>query len=222
MTDFNTIQPAFSQTAATQATSVQAQATLSSDFETFLKMLTVQMQNQDPLNPVESSEYAVQLATFSSVEQQVLTNDLLATLVGQSSGNISQIANWVGMDIRVAGSASFDGEPVAIWAEPAPGAVQADLVVRDSGGNEITRTGVEGSGGRLTWDGHLVGGGSALHGAYRFEIESRAEDGTVIDVSDAEIYTRVVEVQSTPRGLELLTESGDTVPASAVTGLRQA
>ena len=47
-------------------------AVLSSDFETFLKMLTTQMQNQDPLNPVDSTDYATQLATFSSVEQQVL------------------------------------------------------------------------------------------------------------------------------------------------------
>ena len=47
---------------------------LSSDFETFLKMLTVQLENQDPLNPVDSADYAVQLATFSGVEQQVQTN----------------------------------------------------------------------------------------------------------------------------------------------------
>ena len=50
---------------------------ISSDFETFLRMLTVQMQNQDPLNPIQSSDFAVQLATFSGVEQQVRTNDLL-------------------------------------------------------------------------------------------------------------------------------------------------
>ena len=41
------------------------------DFETFLKMLTTQIRNQDPLNPMEGSEFAVQLATFSGVEQQV-------------------------------------------------------------------------------------------------------------------------------------------------------
>ena len=53
---------------------------ISSDFETFLKMLTVQMKNQDPLNPVESTDYATQLATFSGVEQAVLTNDLLKSV----------------------------------------------------------------------------------------------------------------------------------------------
>ena len=50
---------------------------ISSDFETFLKMLTAQISNQDPLNPIDASDYSTQLATFSGVEQQVLTNDLL-------------------------------------------------------------------------------------------------------------------------------------------------
>lgn len=53
---------------------------LTSDFDTFLRMLTVQMQNQDPLDPVDSADYAVQLATFSGVEQQVRTNELLTEL----------------------------------------------------------------------------------------------------------------------------------------------
>ncbi len=46
----------------------ESSSNISADFETFLKMLTVQMQNQDPLNPVDSSDYATQLATFSGVE----------------------------------------------------------------------------------------------------------------------------------------------------------
>ena len=62
-----------------------AKATIDSDFETFLIMLTTQMKIQDPLNPIDSSDFAVQLATFSSVEQQVKTNDLLASL-GQQLG----------------------------------------------------------------------------------------------------------------------------------------
>jgi len=68
--DVNPIQSGAAQTAAPTTTRTE----ISSDFETFLRMLTVQMQNQDPLNPVDSSDYAVQLATFSSVEQQVQTN----------------------------------------------------------------------------------------------------------------------------------------------------
>lgn len=50
---------------------------LSSDFEVFLQMLTAQAEYQDPLEPIDSSEYAAQLAQFSMVEQQVMTNDLM-------------------------------------------------------------------------------------------------------------------------------------------------
>jgi flagellar basal-body rod modification protein FlgD len=58
-------------TATTSQTQTKtASSGLSSDFETFLKMLTTQLKNQDPMNPVDSADYAVQLATFSSVEQQ--------------------------------------------------------------------------------------------------------------------------------------------------------
>ena len=55
------------QTVSTRSQTSSEQTGDSSDYETFLKMLTVQMQNQDPLNPVESSDFAAQLATFSSV-----------------------------------------------------------------------------------------------------------------------------------------------------------
>lgn len=72
---------------AQQATSKKE---ISSDFETFLRMLTVQMQNQDPLDPVDSSDYAVQLATFSNVERQVQTNDLLRELKGSLASQVSR------------------------------------------------------------------------------------------------------------------------------------
>jgi flagellar hook assembly protein FlgD len=55
-------------------------STVSADFETFLKMLTAQIQNQDPMNPIDSSDYATQLATFSSVKQQVLANSYLENI----------------------------------------------------------------------------------------------------------------------------------------------
>jgi len=82
-------------------TDASATKEISSDFETFLKMLTVQLENQDPLNPVDSADYAVQLATFSGVEQQVQTNDLLKQLATQlGTGSIAQMASWVGMEAR--------------------------------------------------------------------------------------------------------------------------
>ena len=60
-------------------------AKLSSDYTLFLRLLTTQMQNQDPLNPMDSADYAMQLATFSGVEQQVRSNQLLESLAAQSN-----------------------------------------------------------------------------------------------------------------------------------------
>lgn len=222
MTDLSPIQPAFSGATANKTVAPANTATaISSDFETFLKMLTVQMQNQDPLNPVDSADYAVQLATFSAVEQQVLTNDLLGTLVSQSGAALENLAGWVGMEVRVPGTARFDGNPIAVWAEPSPGSDRAFLVARDGYGNEITRNAIIGDGGRVEWSGDLVSGGTALHGTYAFEVESQAVDGTVIDSSPAEVYTTVIEVQSTARGLQLVTSDGAQVAANTVTALRQ-
>ena len=60
-------------------------------------MLTAQARNQDPLEPMDSSEYASQLAQFSMVEQQVFTNDQLTGLANVLGGNaMSTMANWVG------------------------------------------------------------------------------------------------------------------------------
>ncbi|NNF91122.1 MAG: flagellar hook assembly protein FlgD, partial [Boseongicola sp.] len=97
----------------------EGSSALSSDFETFLLMLTTQMQNQDPLNPIESQDFAVQLATFSGVEQQVLSNELLETLAtGMGLSGMSQLAGWVGMEARVTAPAAFDGTPITLAPDP--------------------------------------------------------------------------------------------------------
>ena len=103
---------------------------LNSDFETFLKMLTTQMQNQDPLNPVDSTEFATQLAMFTSVEQQVLTNDRLLSIQETLLGNeLGQAADWVGKLARVEGdfvlgqagmTFEFDPARTSIWCLRSP------------------------------------------------------------------------------------------------------
>ena len=116
----------------------EAASALSSDFETFLLMLTTQMENQDPLNPIESQDFAVQLATFSGVEQQVRTNDLLESLAnGLGLSGMSQLAGWVGMEARVNAPAVFDVAPITLAPEPDPSSDNAVLVVRDEFGRVV-------------------------------------------------------------------------------------
>ncbi|MFD1807768.1 flagellar hook capping FlgD N-terminal domain-containing protein [Gemmobacter lanyuensis] len=89
-------------TAATpQAAATRSRGSLTSDFDTFLTLMTTQLQHQDPLKPVDSTEYLSQLASFSTVEQQSYTNNLLETLIASFGGmGLSQAAAWVGREAR--------------------------------------------------------------------------------------------------------------------------
>ncbi|MCH5375599.1 MAG: flagellar hook assembly protein FlgD, partial [Planctomycetes bacterium] len=99
----------------TAASSDQETSVLTSDFNTFLKMLTAQARNQDPLEPLDSTQYASQLAQFSMVEQQVKTNDSLNLLSGQFGvSNMAALASWVGMEARAATTAYFDGSALTL------------------------------------------------------------------------------------------------------------
>jgi len=69
--------PTLAPTTASPSTVATSAETVSSDFDTFLKMMTAQVQNQDPLNPIDSADYAVQLATFSSVYRRNKLNGLV-------------------------------------------------------------------------------------------------------------------------------------------------
>lgn len=209
---------------ATQTSQAQgARSALSSDFETFLRMLTVQMQNQDPLNPIESSDFAVQLATFSGVEQQVRTNDLLEGLARSLGGSaIAQFADWVGQDVRGVGAAYFDGAPVSVATPEIPAAEEAELLVRDQSGRVVDRRAVDPNGGEVIWDGHSVTGQPFLAGFYTFTVEGRAGD-SVLGESPVEISGTVREARiDESGGVELVLTDGSTVAPDSVTALRLA
>jgi flagellar basal-body rod modification protein FlgD len=145
------ISPATSSAAAPPST---GQATkISSDFNTFLRMLTVQMQNQDPLNPIESSDYAVQLATFSGVEQAVRTNQLLTDMQSRlQQFGMAEMAGWIGKEARSNAPVYFDGNPVTLSPNPAQGATRAVIAVKDAQGNlEPTRSRWKACRGPMSW-----------------------------------------------------------------------
>lgn len=196
-------------------------ALIDSDFETFLKMLTTQMQNQDPLEPMKSDELSVQLATFSGVEQQVRTNDLLSQL-GQQLGTsgLSQFAGWVGMDARTAAPGFFDGTPITVVPQPDPAADSAALIVRDAAGAEVERFALPAVGTPLDWQGTGSDGNPLPAGVYTFEVESYSA-GEVISQTVAEVYSRITEVRAEAGGTVLVLEGGAKVTADAVTALRE-
>ena len=195
---------------AAASTNSASNAVISSDFETFLKMLTTQMQNQDPLNPIESSDYAVQLATFSGVEQQVRTNQLLADLANQmGSSGLSQLAGWIGMEARAPVSAQFNGSALTVWPKHDSTADRAELVVRDSVGAEVARQPLALGTESLSWDGKGADGATLPAGRYRFEVQSFRDDA-VLDTIPAEVYVPVIEARIED-GRSVLVVHGDQV-----------
>jgi flagellar basal-body rod modification protein FlgD len=195
---------------------------VSSDFDTFLKMMTAQVRNQDPLNPMDSTEFAVQLATFSGVEQQVKTNDLLSELSGAfGSSGLGRMAGWVGMEARAPVPALFDGAtPVSLEAAPAPGAAAAALVVRDAAGDELDRFEIPAEPGPVAWSGRRPEGGAFPAGSYAFDVVSYDAEGAEIGSSTPEVYARVAEIRAGDDGPEVVFAGGSTALAGDVTGLR--
>lgn len=197
------------------------EAVISSDFDTFLKMLTVQMENQDPLNPTDSSEYAMQLATFSGVEQQVLTNDLLnALMVQMNTSGMAQMADWVGKEALAAAPAQFDGTPITIAPNPASVADKVELVVYDSDGDEVQRFEIPKSAEPVEWAGTSPDGTPFPTGVYTFKVES-SSNGTVILDEIADVYARVTEVRSENGESVLILAGGVPVFATGVSALRE-
>lgn len=200
----------------------QSATVLNSDFETFLKMLTVQMQNQDPLNPMDSSEYAMQLATFSGLEQQVLTNDLLSSLIYMSSqSGMSDLAGWIGLEGRSTGPAHFDGvNGVEVMVNPVLYADQVDLVVYDAAQNEVDRLPFSPEASSVIWDGTGPAGASMPTGLYSFQVESYV-DGNLSETSAGEHWSRITEARSDAGAVVLVLDGGGEVYSESISGVRQ-
>ncbi len=209
-------------TSAATTTAAPAPASkISSDFNTFLRMLTVQMQNQDPMKPIDSADYAVQLATFSGVEQQVRTNQLLAEMQGKFQQlGMSEMASWIGKEARSAAPVRYDGTPVTLSPNPAVGADRAVLVVKDAQGNLVSREEIAVSTDPYQWLGAAIDGAPLPAGTYSIALESLNGE-RVISTTPVEHYARVIEAMGGPQGTKLVLEGGIEVMASDVTALRE-
>ena len=176
---------------------------------------------EDPLEPIESSEYAAQLAQFSMVEQQVLSNDLLTSLAAQlGSSNMSQMANWIGMEALSIAPVQFDGTPVTINPNPLTASDEVVLVVYDANGTEVQHQQLPVAAEPVDWAGVQSDGTPFPSGTYSFEIESRA-GGELLVSDQAETYSRITEARTQDGQTVLILQSGAAVLSSAVSGIRE-
>src|ERR1700754_3071469 len=93
-----------------------AGSTLAGNFQTFLTLLTTQLQNQNPLDPLDTNQFTQQLVQFAGVEQQLRTNDQLTTLVSlQQTAQSTQALTFVGKTAVVDGASTRLTNSAATW-----------------------------------------------------------------------------------------------------------
>ena len=164
-------------------------ASNSLDKDAFLKLLTTQLQNQDPLNPTDSTEFTSQLAQFSSLEQLSNINETLSTLnLYQASINNAQAVGFIGKDIVANGNSieMKSGQPVSCDYELPAAAKRVVVTIYDATGNfvrDYEKTALAAGKQSLTWDGKDRNGNTVADGAYTFEVQAVDQKDAKLDVS---------------------------------------
>lgn len=160
-----------------------ASSELSSNFDTFLVMLTTQLQNQDPLDPTDSNEFTNQLVQFSQVEQQISTNKNLENLIDVDASNILTSAlTYIGLDVETIGNkfALQEGQGDFTYVLPEE-AESVSILILDDKGNTIRKIDGEGkTAGRhaYSWDGLNENGTEAGDGVYQVAVNYEVEGQT--------------------------------------------
>lgn len=194
---------------------------ITADFETFLKLLTTQLTNQDPLNPLDSTEFVAQIAQFSAVEQQVQTNSALGRIEAALGGG-SALTEWLGTEVEAPTALRFTEEPLRMRFDADPEADSALLVVKDAEGKTVDARTLQTGVGEIEWDGRLANGDEAEPGLYSFAVQQNFGDDESTTVTPSG-YARVAEARiGVGGGVELVLDSGDTISASEIAAARSA
>lgn len=161
--------------------------TLAGDLSQFLNLLTTQLKFQDPLSPMDSTEFTAQLAQFASVEQGIQTNKNLEALIGltqatQISTGVSYIGRTVEADTNV--GALVNGRAEFLYNLP-KAAASSVLTVRDDKGNVVYTKQADATAGshKFVWDGRNTNGTQLPDGAYSLSVAAKDAKNETITVT---------------------------------------
>lgn len=190
----------------------------SADFDTFLTLMTAQLRNQDPLSPLDATEFVAQLANFSSVEQLVSANAKLSSLAEQTlAGDVASFASWIGRDIAVAdGSFRATGNPIEFsFAAPAADE-QIRATVRTESGTALTEFIIDARNGtQAVWDGTDSSGAVIQDAKLTIDLDYIV-GGTSARTTPAEVLRRVSGLHGTSTGMVLDLADGGSVAPDAI------
>jgi flagellar basal-body rod modification protein FlgD len=173
--------------ASTASQAVNAQKTLSSNFDTFLSLLTTQLKNQDPMSPMDSNQFTQQLVQFSQVEQQISSNKNLESLIALTkSQTATDAVSYLGKTLtQTDGTAALIGSQ-AQWTYTLPSnAATVKLLITDSQGHAVYAADAPANRGShvFAWDGKNSAGTTVPDATYKLKVIAAGPDGSAIDSS---------------------------------------
>jgi flagellar basal-body rod modification protein FlgD len=180
-----TVSPTSSAGAAS-VTSLVGQQQIAGNFQQFLQLLTTQLQNQDPLSPMDTNQFTQQLVAFAQVEQQLKTNTDLDQLVSLNKTSQATAAlSFVGKQVTADGSTTQLKNGVAVWNVTSPKPAAAAISILDQNGNTVwtgqqtLNTGAQ----VFSWNGNTSNGTIAPDGLYTLQITAQDASAQTVNVS---------------------------------------
>lgn len=209
---------------AAESTTGSASSRFSEDYDTFLQLLTSQLQNQDPTDPMNTNEFTQQIVSYSSLEQQINTNTQLEDLVAvMTSAMTNNAVSYVGDTITYENATTDlkDGEANWTYNVDRDG-VEGQLEIRNAAGVLVRKIDANTSSGRheFNWDGRQDDGSIAPDGTYSLTAIVRDANDVAIGV-DTSVSGVVEGVDLTGSEPELLVD-GRTISISEVLSVRAA
>jgi flagellar basal-body rod modification protein FlgD len=172
---------------------------IASNFTTFLQLLTTQLKNQNPLDPLDTNQFTQQLVQFAQVEQQMKQNDQLSTLVALDKTAQSTAAlAYVGATVVVDGSTAQLDSSGATWSFNVPKPSTATVTIKDATGQTVYTGSFAVNPGdqKFTWDGRGTNGQQWPAGSYTLSATALDASNQPVAIS-TEVEARVDSVDFT-------------------------
>lgn len=178
--------PTTSSSSSTTGTATDSQS-LTNNFQSFLRMLTTQLQNQNPLDPLDTNQFTAQLVQFSQVEQLLKSNQQLETLVSlQKTAQSTQALGYVGATVTVDGStATLVENGTAAWGFTVAKPAAATITISNPAGQTVYSGNFTMQAGeqQFTWDGKGKDGTQWPPGHYKMTVTALDALGQPVAVS---------------------------------------
>jgi flagellar basal-body rod modification protein FlgD len=181
--------------------------TLASNFTTFLQLLTTQLKNQNPLEPLDTNQFTQQLVQFAQVEQQLKQNEQLAALLAiEKSAQSTTALAFVGAHVAVDGQTAALTEGQATWSFTVPKTITATVDVKNATGQTVYSGSFTMNPGQQTfqWDGRDASGVQWPDGAYTLSIVGKDASGQTVAVpTEVEGVVDSVDLTKSPPELSI-------------------